>query len=216
MKLRFTPWWRSLFVISLTLSLLLGQVSFLKAQTPEPSQLVQQGVEEYQSQQYQEAIASWNKALTTYRETGDRASTAIVLENLARAYQKIGQTEKAIAFWQEVEDTYTRLGDIQQLERSLTEQAQAYSRLGQHRQAIALLCGTLEDAKIQRQRDTEKKTAVEEQKCQAGSAIALAQQQEDRLGEVAALGSLGEAYRLRANYEQALSYLQNSLKDRSS
>ena len=212
MKLRFTPWWRSLFAISLTLSLLLGQVSLIKAQAPEPSQLVQQGVEEYQSQQYQEAIEFWNQALTTYRETGDRASTAIVLENLARAYQKIGQTEKAIALWQEVEDTYTRLGDIQQLERSLTEQAQAYSRLGQHRQAIALLCGTLEDANIQRQRDTEKQTVIEEQKCQAGSAIALARQQEDILGEVAALGSLGEAYRLRGNYEQALSYLQNSLK----
>ncbi|MGK7935055.1 MAG: CHAT domain-containing protein [Xenococcaceae cyanobacterium] len=210
MKLRVTHRWRSLFVISLILSLLLGQVSF--AQASEPSQLVQQGVEEYQSQQYRQAIDSWNQALTTYQEIGDRASTVIVLENLARAYQKIGQTEKAIAFWQEVEDNYTQLGDIQQLARSLTEQAQAYSRLGQHLQASALLCGTLENANLQRQRETEKQKVTEKQKCLSGSAIALARQQEDILGEVAALGSLGEAYRFRGNYEQALSYLQNSLK----
>ena len=204
MKLRVTHRWRSLFVISLILSLLLGQVSF--AQASEPSQLVQQGVEEYQSQQYRQAIDSWNKALTTYQKTGDRASTVIVLENLARAYQKIGQTEKAIAFWQQVGDNYTQLGDLQQLARSLTEQAQAYSRLGQHRQAITLLCGMWENGNLEIQRETEK------QKCRPGSAVTLAQQQQDRLGEVAALGSLGEAYRLRGNYQKALSYLHNSLK----
>ncbi len=210
MKLRITLWWRSLFVISLSISLLLGQVSFLKAQTPEPSQMVQQGVEEYQNQQYQEAIEFWNQALTTYKETGDLTSTVIVLENLARAYQKIGQTEKAIAFWQEVGDNYTQLGDIQQLARSLTEQAQAYSRLGQHRQALALLCGGRDEWHSPNEQYSSNPET--EQKCSPGSAIALARQQEDILGEVAALGSLGEAYRLRGNYEQALSYLQNSLK----
>ena len=202
MKLRFTSWWRLLFLLALTLSLLLGQVSVIKAQSLKPSQLVQQGVEEYQSQQYRQAIDSWNKALTTYKETGDLTSTVIVLENLARAYQKIGQTETAIAFWQEVGDNYTQLGDIQNLARSLTEQAQAYSRLGQHRQAITLLC----------QGRGEWHSPKEPLKCQAGSAIALAQQQEDRLAEVSALGSLGETYRLRGNYKQALTYLQNSLK----
>ena len=174
------------------------------------SQLVQQGVEEYHDRQYQKAIDSWHKALTTYQETGDRASTVIVLENLARAYQKIGQTEKAIAFWQEVGNTYTQLGDIQQLARSLTEQAQVYSRLGQHRQAIALLCGSKDKWSSPDEQDSSNPET--EHKCQAGSAIALAQQQKDRLGEVAALGSLGETYRLRGNYKQALGYLQNSLK----
>ena len=210
MKLRFTLWWRLLFLLALTLSLLLGQVSVIKAQSPKPSQLVRQGVEEYQSQQYRQAIDSWHKALTTYKETGDFTSTAIVLENLARAYQKIGQTAKAIAFWQKVGDNYTRLGDIQQLARSITEQAQAYSHLGQHRQAIAILCNNKD--KWYSPDEQYSSNPETELKCQAGSAIALAQQQKDRLTEVAALGSLGEAYRLRGNYEQALSYLQNSLK----
>ncbi|MGL6343700.1 MAG: CHAT domain-containing protein, partial [Waterburya sp.] len=44
------------------------------------------------------------------------------------------------------------------------------------------------------------------------SAIALAQQQQDQLGETAAWGSLGEAYRLRGDYQLALPYLQTSLK----
>ena len=205
MKLRFTLWWRSLFVISLTLSLLLGQVSFLKAQTPEPSQLVQQGVEEYQSQQYQEAIEFWNQALTTYRETGDRTSTVIVLENLARVYQKIGQTEKAIAFWQEVKDNYRQLGDKKLLGRSLTELAQVYSSLGQHRQAIALLCGNWHNS-----RDEENSTNTEE--CVSGSALALVKAEGDKLGEAAAKGSLGEVYRLRGDYDRAASYLASSLE----
>ena len=207
MKLRFTASWRLLFVISLSLSLLLGQVAVIKAQVTNPSQLVEQGVEEYHNQQYQKAIASWYKALNLYQETEEQASTLIVLENLARAYQKIGQTEKAIAFWQEITQGYNQLGDITQLERSLTEQAQAYSRLGKHRQAIALLCGSKYLPSEQYSSNPET-----ESQCQAGSAIALAQQQQDKLGKIAALGSLGEAYRLRGNYQEALSYLQNSLK----
>ncbi|HBE18141.1 MAG TPA: hypothetical protein DDW51_11115, partial [Cyanobacteria bacterium UBA11367] len=67
--------------------------------------------------------------------------TAIVQENLARAYQEIGQIDKAINYWQEVTATYGKLGDIWQVGRSLTEQAQAYTHLGKYRDAIAILCG---------------------------------------------------------------------------
>lgn len=205
MKLRFTYWWQLFFVLSLTLSLLFGQVSFTKAQSSEASQLVQQGVIEYQNQQYQKAIASWNQALTSYQKTEDRANRAIILENLARAYQKLGQTEQAIAFWEQVTEQYQELGDIKQLGRSLTEQAQAYSRLGQHRLAIAILCGG---------RSTPNElysTNFENiQECQSGTAIAIAESQQDQLGKVAAFGSLGEAYRLRGYYNQALYYLARS------
>jgi CHAT domain-containing protein len=77
----------------------------------------------------------------------------------------------------------------------LTEQAQLYSSLGQQRRAIALLCNEVPD-----------------QNCQPGSALAIAQQQADGLGTVAALGSLGNAYRLRGNYTAGIDYLNASLK----
>jgi tetratricopeptide (TPR) repeat protein len=74
----------------------------------------------------------------------------------------------------------------------LTEQAQAYSNLGQQRQAIDLLCG-------------------EATECQEGSALAIARQQSDSLGEAARLGSLGNIYRLQGEYEGALRSLRQSL-----
>lgn len=194
MRFSVTSWFKFLFLISLSIFLLLGQVSLTKAQPPEPSQLVQQGVTEYQNQEYQAAIALWHQALATYQATADNPNTVIVLENLARASQQIGQTEQAIAFWSQVTEKYQQSGNQQQLGRSLTEQAQAYSKLGQHRQAIALLCGSVANSK-----------------CQSESALKLAQQQQDQLGEIAALGSLGEAYRLRGDYQNAANYAQKSL-----
>lgn len=116
---------------------------------------------------------------------------------MARVYQQIGQPEQAIAFWSQVRDRYQQIGNEQQLGRSVGELAQAYSSLGQHCQAIALLCGDNNDPQKQ---------------CSPTSAIAIAKKNADFLGEVAAKGSLGEAYRLRGYYTQAVDYLKDSLK----
>lgn len=200
MARRSFRFWQTLFTISLTISLLLGQVSTIKAQAPDGDRLVRQGVSEYQQGQYQAAISLWHQALSSYQATADNPNTVIVLENLARVYQQIGQTEQAIAFWLQVTEKYQQLGNQKQLGRSLTELAQGYSSLGQHRQAIALLC------------DSRGERHSSNSECSDGSAIFLAQKQQDKLGEVAALGSLGEAYRLRGNYTQAVGYLKDSLK----
>lgn len=190
---RFLP---TLFTIALAISLALGQVSTLKAQGSDGDMLVSLGVKEYQQGQYQAAIALWQRALSSYQATNN-PNTIIVLENLARASQQIGQTEQAIAFWSQVTEQYQQAGNKQQLGRSLTELAQGYSSLGQHRQAISILCG---------------ESDVKEQ-CSMDSAIAIAQAQADPLGKAAAEGSLGEAYRLRGDYTQAVGYLKASLKN---
>ena len=179
------------FIISsLLLCLLWGKIATAQ---PESIKLVQQGVELYQQGQITAAINDWQTALKSLDDE-QLDSQTIVLENLARAYQQLGKSDRALLYWQQTITNYQQLGDIQQLERSLTEQAQIYARLGQHQQAIALLCGT--DAK----------------NCAADSAISMAHQQQDLLGEAAAWGSLGETYRLRGNYQQAVAYLETSLK----
>lgn len=165
------------------------------AQMPESSQLVQRGVEQYQLGNWQQAINSWQAALEFYREMPNRANEVIVLENLARAYQQIGQLEEAISYWEQAIAIHRQLGHSQQVGRALTEQAQAYSRIGQHRQAVALLCGQLRQS-----RD-----------CESGSAVQIARELGDRAGEAAALGSLGEAERLRGNFQKAVESLQGSL-----
>lgn len=189
-------WLSVLFTLALTITLLLGQVTTVTAKTAD-GDLVQQGVSEYQQRQYQAAIALWNRALSSYQATPSNPNTVVVLENLARVHQQIGQPEQAIAYWSQVKDFYQQQGNEQQLGRSLTELAQAYSSIGQHRSAIALLCGEQSNDKTE---------------CSPVSAIALAKKQTDTLGEVAAKGSLGEAYRLRGEYAKAVDYLKDSLK----
>jgi CHAT domain-containing protein len=195
-----------LFLSSLTLCLWLGQIPSTEwqaglgkvatAQSPKQSQLVRQGVEQYESGDYRSAIESWQQALTTYQNTNNLADTAIVLENLARAYQQIGQIHQAIGYWEQVIASDRQLGDLQRVGRMLTEQAQAYSLIGQQRQAIALLCGTSEP----------------ESACHPGSALQIARELNDSQGEAAALGSLGEAYRLAGNYDQAIQSLEKAKK----
>ena len=186
--------WQILFVLGLGISISLGQVSALKAQTLNKD-LVQQGITEYQQKQYRSAIKNWNRALTIKPEGKNQLHKVVILENIARAYQKLGQTEKEIALWQDITELYQQLGESKQLGRSLTELAQAYSSLGQHRQAMALLCGNEDNSE-----------------CTSNSAIAIARETTDSLGEIAAKGSLGEAYRLRGDYTVAVSYLKDSFK----
>lgn len=158
-----------------------------------PAQLVQQGVEHYQSGDLPRAIQNWQTALEMYEQSDERSSQAIVLENLARASRQIGQTEQALSYWQQAAEIYQQQGNRPQLGRTLTEQSQTFSRQGQHRQAIGLLCNATIDAP-----------------CTLDSAISIAQTTGNRTDEAAAWGSLGEAYRLRGNYQQAESALQKS------
>lgn len=189
----------TIFLSSLLCCLWIGQG---KAISQDGRLLVQKGVEQYQKGNVQNAIAQWEAALPLYQNNlNDRV---VILENLARAYQRVGNIEQAIARWSEVVSTYRRLNNPLQVGRMLTEQAQASIQLGQYQEAIVLLCN-----------------APQEKACTPGSSLQIARTLSDRTGEVAALGSLGEAYRLRggerdsaagSGNRQAGEYLEQGLK----
>lgn len=181
-----------LFLCSLSLCLCWGNV--VNAQSANLDRSVQKGVELYRAGNYRSAIASWQTALDFYQKNNDRAKAAIVLENLARAQQQLGEGEKAVATWEKAIAYYRQTKDTHQIGRLLTEQAQAYSSLGQNREAIALLCGT-----------------ASQENCATNSALQIAQTLKDRTLEAATLGSLGNAYRLRGDYTQAIKYLVQGL-----
>lgn len=197
-----------LFLSSLTFCLCLNHVPFTAlqarwgevatAQSPNPNQLVQQGIERYKTGDVQGAIASWQTALTAYQTTNNHANEAIVQEKLAIAYRQIGQFEQAIDHWKKAIANYHQLEDIAKVGRLLVEQAQTYSRLGQNKEAIALLCGASE--------------ADEDCLESEGSALQIARTFQDKQGEAAALGSLGEAFRFRGKYDKAVETLEASLK----
>lgn len=194
-----------IFLTSLVLHLWLGSVlagengivpAVSASQPGATATLVQQGVDRYKTGQYRDAIVVWQTALAEYRRSQNQANVAIVLENLARAHQQLGETSTAMTYWEQTVTLHRQLGNGQQVGRILTEQAQAYSDLGQPRQAISLLC-SLDNP---------------EETCSANSALHIARTYQDLPTEAAALGSLGEAYRLMGNYNLAISVLQNGLK----
>jgi CHAT domain-containing protein/tetratricopeptide (TPR) repeat protein len=192
-------WLSILFLISLVFCLGLSQVSItfnplalsraVVAQTIDPS--IQQGLERYQSGDFQGAIFIWNEALNDRLNVETQIT---ILKYLARAYSQVGEFDRAIASLDRAIDYYRKIGDRVQQGRMLTEQTQAYSNLGQQRRAIALLCGN-----------------SKELNCEKDSALAIARSTSDRLGEAAALGTLGNVYRLQGDYETSLQLLKKSL-----
>lgn len=65
-----------------------------------PASLTQAGKQHYQNQQFNQAIAKWQQARKILISQGDTINQAMVLGNLAQAYQKLGkltEAKKAIA-----------------------------------------------------------------------------------------------------------------------
>ncbi|NEO36598.1 MAG: CHAT domain-containing protein [Moorea sp. SIOASIH] len=200
-----------LFFLSLTVCIGLGHLpsiaqpaepgNMATTQADNPSQLVQQGVEYYQAGDYQAAIEPWQNALTLYQQSNNYTNSAIVRENLARANQKIGHIQEAITNWEQAILDYQQLRNWQQMGRMKTELAQAYNSFGQPRKALALLCGA-PDAD---ENSTNKPSCVQD------SALKVARAHQDWKGEAAALGSMGNAYILRGDYDQGIQCLQTGL-----
>lgn len=132
--------------------------------------------------------------ISSQQRSGNYAEKISVRTYLARAYQQVGQIPEAIAQLKEVIAYYRQTNEPIKVGRMLTEQAQLYSSFGQHRRAVTILCG-------QNQSNAT---------CSQDSAIEIARHHSDDLGEVAALGSLGNAHRLQGEYEQAISNFERS------
>ena len=183
-----------LFTITFAACLWIGNIStsLRPAQARDASTFVEAGVQEYQAGDFLAAIAQWQQALTQI-ESSNLEHRSIVFENLARAQRQVGAFSEAVTNWDQAAQLYQHQGNQQALGRARTEQAQVYGQLGQHRRAIALLCG----------KDSEN--------CAGDSALQLARNLNDQAGEAAALGSLGESYRVTGNYPQAQQLLEQSL-----
>lgn len=209
----------TLFLCSLTFCLWLGYFptkvqpiggrTIATAQSPALIQLVDQGVRLYHQNQFISAIEAWKPALDIAVETNDLANAAIVRDYLARAYEQIGQINQSITYWEKVIPYYHQIEAWQKQGRMMTELAQAYSSIGQNRQAIALLCSSLDTN--QNSDNNLSEELNQNLSCQQESALPIARTQGDKQGEVAALGSLGNALRLKGDYDLAIECLQTSL-----
>jgi CHAT domain-containing protein/tetratricopeptide (TPR) repeat protein len=177
--------------VELRLPILDGQLiqnSQVLAQTPdarkaEADRLLQQGIQQAQTGQFEAALQSWQQALTIYREIKDRQREGASLSNLGNAYFYLGDYAKAIDYHQQslaiLREIKNRLGEG----NVLGNLGLAYDALGDYAKAI----------EYHQQR------------------LAIAREFKYRLGEGQSLGNLGSAYQAVGDYAKAIEYHQQSL-----
>lgn len=207
-----------LFIISFTLCLWLSNVQLtspianigklVNAQTPDAAQLVNRGIESYKKGDFRSAIQPWEEALKLYQKSNNSSNAIVVSENLARAYQHLGDTDAAISYWENVIAYSRSQQNLLKVGQVSTEIAQIYSSLGQTSKAISLLCGVYFTKPL----SSEKLSLDKLLNCQQGSALYITKKQKNQQSEVAVLGSLGEAYRLKGSYDIAIQYLEAAEK----
>jgi tetratricopeptide (TPR) repeat protein len=82
-------------------------------QKTEADRLLQQGIQQFRSNQYPPAIESWLKALIIYRETGDLNGEANTLGYLANAYYSLEQYPNAAETYYKRGYVFIDLGEPQ-------------------------------------------------------------------------------------------------------
>ncbi len=179
-------------VATVTLPVVNGKLSSLvpaviaqntDARKAEADRLLQQGIQQYQTSQFREALQSWEKALQIYREIKDRQGEVNSLGNLGVAYQSLGQYEKVIEYLQQTLNIAREIPDRQGEAYALGNLGIAYDSLGQYARAIEYYQQLLD----------------------------IAREIQDRPGEAASLSGLGNAYDSLGQYQKAIEYLQRSL-----
>jgi tetratricopeptide (TPR) repeat protein len=105
-------------------------------QKTEADRLIEQGIQQAQTSQYQSAIHSWETALKIYHEIGDRNGEGTALGNLGIAYRSLGQYQKAIEFYQQSLTISREIGNRNGEGNALGNLGVAYRSLGQYQKAI--------------------------------------------------------------------------------
>ncbi|MBW4582030.1 MAG: tetratricopeptide repeat protein [Tildeniella nuda ZEHNDER 1965/U140] len=153
------------------------------AQKAEAKRLLDQGVQAYQTRQYEAALQSWKHALTIYQAIQDRNGEANVLMNLGVAYGVLWQYDQAATHFQQALLVFQQVNDQNGEAKVLMNLGELYGSQRQNNQA---------------------KTYYQQ-------ALPIFQQVKDQNGEAFALMGLGNAYLSTSQYDQAKTYYQQAL-----
>ena len=153
-------------------------------QKREADRIFKQGIQQFQTSQFREALQSWETALELYRELGDRQGEATSLGNLGLAYRSLGEYKQAIDLHNQSLEIDRKLGDRQGEGASLGNLGNAYYSLGEYERAIDL----------------------------HNQYLTIARELGDHQGEATSLGNLGLAYHSLGEYERAIDFHNQSLK----
>ena len=149
----------------------------------EADRFFNQGIQQFQTSQFEAGLNSWQQALQIYREIKDRQSEGKALGNLGNAYYFLGNYPKAIDYYQQSLAIAKEIKDRKSEGLSLGNLGLAYDNLGNYSKAIEFHQQSLK----------------------------IKKEIKDRQGEGQSLGNLGLAYDSLGNYPKAIDYHQQSL-----
>ncbi|WP_414587761.1 CHAT domain-containing tetratricopeptide repeat protein [Scytonema sp. PCC 10023] len=149
----------------------------------EADQLLQQGIEQYNSGQSSAAIQCWQQALTIYREIEEYQGEADALETLADVYYDLKDYVNAIEFYQQYLALARELGDKHKQQVAWDSLGNAYYSLEENTQAIESF----------------------------QQSLMIIQNLQNPQEEVKTLNKLGLAYAALKRYSEAIDYYQQGL-----
>lgn len=142
-------------------------------------QLYEQGTAESLSQ----AIGFFEKALSLYRQLGDRSSEAFTLGHLGKIYSDLGQQRKALENLHQALLLRRQVGDKKGETITLNNIGNVYSDLGEPKKALEYF----------------------------QQALLLKREMGDKAGEAVAINNIGNVYLNSGEPQKALDYFQQSL-----
>lgn len=194
---------------------LLSQASSRSTRRDEAGRLLDQGIEQYQTRQYEAAIASWQAALEIFRAIGNRQGEAFALLNQGDAYLEISRYEDAIQVYNEALPIFRDRKDQKREAKALTHQGIAYSSLSRYEDAIRVHNEALSLYRNLKDRNGEALVLVnrgiayftlsrhEEAIRAFNEALPIFRDLKDRNGEASALMNRGAVYLEISRYEDA-------------
>jgi tetratricopeptide (TPR) repeat protein len=174
--------------------------------------------------EFPKAIKLLEQALTTDRETGDRAGEGTHLTTLANCYYELGQMPRAIELYGQALTIDQEIGYRDGETIDLGNLGNCYANLGQIPRAIDLYEQALDIAREIGNRREEAANLDRLASCHSHlgempRAIELYEQARaidldigHRYGEAIALGNLGEAYTYLGQWERAIGYSRQALE----
>ncbi|WP_055075704.1 CHAT domain-containing protein [Pseudanabaena sp. 'Roaring Creek'] len=192
--------------------------------TNNPSNLIQIGQQQYQTGQYAKAIATWQQAMDIYTKQGDRLNQSVTLDNLALAYQQLGnwkEANQAIANSLEVLRSSPKESSL--LANTLNIQGNIQLAQGQAKEALTTWQKATEIYEQLGDKDSTIRSKINQS--QALRALGLYPQARENSKQIqsdlenlpdtslkaASLLNLGEALRLSGDFQDAQDELNKSL-----
>lgn len=173
--------------------------------------------------EYQQAIVTWERALSLSRKVKDRERESAILNEIGSTFASHGRYDKAIDYYEQalpiLREMHDQRGEgeiLNSLGRARNETGQTEKAIADHQEALAIF-------REMRDRNNQAETLnglgnayemlsrYDEALGYHKQALALRRALKDRLGEARALGNIGNAYTGWSQYEKAIGYYEQVL-----